>query len=76
LVDDLNVPLRPVSGERSGIERGIRAVDGIRGVVGSLLVGGIGIAALRAGGTAGWALGIVLLLLAASGVALSFRPRG
>jgi hypothetical protein len=65
-----------VSGERSGIERGIRAVDGIRGVVGSLLVGSIGVAAIRAGGTAAWALGIVLLVLAATGITLSLRPRG
>jgi hypothetical protein len=65
--------LTQVSKERSGIERALHALDGMRGLVGSLLIGAIGVAAIRAGGTAGWAIGMALSLLCVIGVTLVVR---
>jgi hypothetical protein len=48
----------------------------MRGLVGSLLIGAIGVAAIRAGGTAGWALGMALSLLCVIGVTLVVRGHG
>jgi hypothetical protein len=56
-----------VSAEPSQIERWLDGIDGVRGLLGLLFFAGIGVAAIRAGGAAGWALGIVLLTLCAVG---------
>jgi hypothetical protein len=65
-----------VSKERSAIERVLHAVDGMRGLIGSLLIGAIGVAAIRAGGTAGWALGAALSLVCVLGVTVVARGHG
>jgi hypothetical protein len=73
-----------VPDERSGIERVLDFVNGIRGLIGALIFGGAGVAAVRSGGTAGWVVGVVLLAVAAVIVGLAiwsmasgleFRPR-
>jgi hypothetical protein len=51
-----------VSEPAPGTEGFFRVVDWMRGVLGLLLVAGIGVAAILAGGPAGWALGAVLLV--------------
>jgi hypothetical protein len=43
--------------ERGGVERVLRRIDFVRGLGGLLLLAGIGVAAVLAGGLAGWLLG-------------------
>ena len=56
--------------ERTGTERVLHVVDGVRGFFGSILLGVVGIAAVAAGGTAGWALGAALIALGLTGIVL------
>jgi hypothetical protein len=59
-----------VDGQRSGVERVLGVVDGVRGLGGAILVLVIAVASFKAGGTAGWVLGGCLLtLLGIAGVA-------
>jgi hypothetical protein len=48
----------------------LHAVDGVRGFFGSILLGRVGIAAVAAGGTAGWILGAALIALGLTGIVL------
>ena len=54
--------------QRTGVERLINAVEGIFGLLGGVVLVGIAVAAFRAGGTAGLALGAGLLLVLAGGL--------
>jgi hypothetical protein len=51
-----------MSGERSGVEHVLRAVDVVRGSLFLALAAGVAIAAFRAGGVVGWLLGALLLV--------------
>ena len=62
-----------VSDEQGPVERVLAVVDGARGLLGGLLVLAIAIAAMRAGGAAGWALAIALLLALGSGLVVTLR---
>ena len=69
-------PPDPNSGLNCGlmvVERVIRFADGVRGLLGALIIGGIGVAAARSGGTAGWVVGGVLLTVSAVFVGLAVR---
>jgi hypothetical protein len=59
----------------SEIERVLNVIDGVRGVFGALLLGGIAIAAIAAGGTWGWTLGAVLIAAALAGILWIAHPR-
>ena len=61
--------------EPTTVERVLDVIDGFRGLLGLLLVVGVAVAALRAGGIAGWVLGVVLLALCATGVVVVVRRR-
>jgi hypothetical protein len=50
--------------ESSAVERTLARIDLVRGLGGLLLLGGIGVAALATGGTAGWLLGAGFIALA------------
>ena len=62
---------RQVAPPKTGIERVLAVVDGVRGLFGSLLFGAIGVAAIRSGGTAGNVVGIAFLTLAALTIGLA-----
>ena len=47
--------------KRRGAEKVLGRIDFFRGVGGLILMAAIGVAALAAGGPAGWILGVVLL---------------
>jgi hypothetical protein len=57
-----------VPDQRTGVERLINAVDGVLGLLGGVVVVGFAVVAIRAGGTAGLALGAGLLLVLAGGL--------
>lgn len=59
--------------ERNRAERVLSVIDGVRGVFGGLLVFGVAIAAMNAGGVAGWALGAGLLGFLGGGLTLVIR---
>jgi hypothetical protein len=60
---------------RSGVERFISLADGLSGVVGGVVILAIAVAAMSAGGVAGWALGGSLLGLALVGSLIRFLRR-
>ena len=64
-----------MSDGRSGIERALQLIDGGRGFVGSLVIGAVGVAAIRAGGVVGWAFGAVLIAMCVAGIGFILRGR-
>jgi len=62
-----------VSEQKSGAARVLDVVDWFRGLGGLLLIAGIGIAAILSGGVAGWALGLVLVVLCSLSAVRHFR---
>jgi len=61
--------------ERGGVERLLARIDFVRGLGGLLLLAGIGVAAVVAGGLAGWLLGAAFLAVSVVlFVALVRRP--
>jgi hypothetical protein len=60
---------------RTGVDRVLYRIDSVRGTLGLLFVAVIAVAAMRAGGTAGWVLGVLLLALCAAGGVYLIRRR-
>lgn len=55
-------PYNPrMADEQNRAERVLSAIDGVRGFFGGLLLVALAVAAMEAGGTAGWALGVGVL---------------
>jgi hypothetical protein len=59
----------------SGVERVLNRIDGVRRFFGGLLLVALAVAAMRTGGTAGWALGVGLLAFLGCGLVLDLRRR-
>jgi hypothetical protein len=60
---------------RTRVDRVLYRIDGFRGLLGLLLAAVIAVAAIRAGGTAGWVFGVLLLALCAAGGIYLIRRR-
>jgi hypothetical protein len=61
--------------ERGAVERVLRRIDFVRGLGGLLLLAAIGVAAVAAGGLAGWILGAGLLALSVTLFVVLIRGR-